>query len=442
MKHFTKLFVAIAMMLVAISANAQEQVHATFANPGNTNAVWHSDTRSFTWTQGWYNQVRNIGLPSGNISNYKKLVIDYEFLSGDRFRILFYQGGSNIAAFVNQDGAYWDDAFTKQVAATSNGVVEIPIYEFLSQASGYSTDFILDATEICLSGLGNSGEVKINDIYVETYAPGDEKPSIVAEEEEQKPDKPEGNYVDLTDAFSSLKPTLEKKLGNGELVVGARNQDVIANLSGYTNLTIVTSPNLKLVLYMNHEVAAQQNAGDYAEGDAGKYVFMDVQADENGIINVDLTKFDKRNLNCICLPWDNSNKGTVWYILLDAPIFDFNAMDVALSSNESHDGDITTSVALEKGGVSMTISPAAEGVSTPNRYWGTSKGPQLRMSSGCIVTLDDKNDETTTYEELPTAINTAKVAAVKGEVFNLAGQKLAAPVKGFNIIDGKKVLVK
>jgi len=499
MKHFTKLFVAIAMMMVAISANAQEQVHATFANPGNTNAVWHSDTRSFTWTQSYYNQVRNIGLPSGNISNYKKLVIDYEFLSGDRFRILFYQGGSNITAYVNQDGAYWDDAFTKQVAATSNGVVEIPIYEFLSQASGYSTDFILNATDICLSGLGNSGEVKINDIYVETYAPGDEKPSIVAEEEEQKPDKPEGNYVDLTDAFSSLKPTLEKKLGNGDLVVGARNQDVIANLSGYTNLTIVTSPNLKLVLYMNHEVAAQQNAGDYAEGDAGKYVFMDVQADENGIINVDLTKFDKRNLNCICLPWDNSNKGTVWYILLDAPIFDFNAMDVALSSNESHDGDITTSVALEKGGVSMTISPAAEGVSTPNRYWGTAKGPQLRMYSGCIVmdapegkaitkvevdngrwnadnafngtvpglgewtgnstnvvlaiagntqmnkiivTLADKNDETTTYEELPTAINTAKAAAVKGEVFNLAGQKLAAPVKGFNIIDGKKVLVK
>ena len=59
-----------------------------------------------------------------------------------------------------------------------------------------------------------------------------------------------------------------------------------------------------------------------------------------------------------------------------------------------------------------------------------------------IVTLADKNDETTTYEELPTAINTAKAAAVKGEVFNLAGQKLAAPVKGFNIIDGKKVLVK
>ena len=113
---------------------------------------------------------------------------------------------------------------------------------------------------------------------------------------------------------------------------------------------------------MNHEVAAQQNAGDYAEADAGKYVFMDVQADENGIIEVDLTQFDKKDLNCIALPWDNNNKGTVWYLLLT--------------------------------------------------------------------------------KDTATAINSTKATAVKGEVFNLAGQKLAAPVKGFNIIDGKKVLVK
>ena len=147
----------------------------------------------------------------------------------------------------------------------------------------------------------------------------------------------------------------------------------------------------------------------------------------------------------------------------------------------------------------MTVSAAAEGANTPNRYWSTANGPQLRMYSGCIVmdapegkaitkvevnngrwnadnafngtasgvgewtgnstnvvldiagntqmnkitvTLADKNDETTTYEELPTAISTAKTVAVKSEVFNLAGQKLVAPMKGFNIIGGKKVLVK
>jgi hypothetical protein len=43
---------------------------------------------------------------------------------------------------------------------------------------------------------------------------------------------------------------------------------------------------------------------------------MDVQADANGIIEVDLTQFTKQDLNCICLPWDNTNRGTVWYLLL------------------------------------------------------------------------------------------------------------------------------
>jgi hypothetical protein len=203
---------------------------------------------------------------------------------------------------------------------------------------------------------------------LETY-PENEKvdiPDIVYEED---PGKPAGDFVDFTEAFSSLQPRIGLgtdshpiQLGNGDVVVGQRNQEVIADLSEYSKLTIVTSPNLKLVLYMNHEVAAQQNAGDYAAEDEGKYVFKDVQADENGIIEVDLTQFDKKNLNCICLPWDNSNKGTVWYLLLT--------------------------------------------------------------------------------KNTATAINSTKAAPVKAEIFNLTGQKLAAPTKGFNIIGGKKVLVK
>jgi hypothetical protein len=70
------------------------------------------------------------------------------------------------------------------------------------------------------------------------------------------------------------------------------------------------------MLYMNHEVDAQQNPGDYAPEDAGKYVCQELQADDNGFIVVDMTEYDKQDLNGIVLPWDNSNKGTVWYILL------------------------------------------------------------------------------------------------------------------------------
>ena len=312
MVKLTKLFCVLVLCLLGVaSASAGEKVYATFANPQNTAATWDSETSSFSWAQSYYNQIGNIGLPTGDISDYKKLVVDYEIQEGDQFRILFYQGGSNIAVYVTKanDG--------------EKGVKEINIYETLSADANYSPDYILNCSEIKLSGAGGSGKVKINSMYLETYDEGDEKPNVKPEEDEVDPGKPAGDFVDFTTAFPELSPRIgigadshPIKLGNGDVVVGQRSNAVIADLSAYSKLTIVTSPNLKLVLYMNHEVAAQQNAGDYAAEDAGKYVFMDVQADENGLIEVDLTQFDKQDLNCICLPWDNSNKGTVWYLLL------------------------------------------------------------------------------------------------------------------------------
>ena len=330
-----------------------EKVYATFENPSNTNTSWDAETKTFKWTTTYYNQLRNIGLPNGDITKYKKLVVDCKIVSGEQFRILFYKGGSNLTLYAK------------------DGVNEFIIKDELEAiAPNDYNEYLLECTEICLSGNNGAapGEAIINEVYLETY-PENESVEIPQIEYEEDPGKPAGDFIDFTEAFPSLQPRIGLgndghpiQLGNGDVVVGQRNTEVIADLAEYSSLTIVTSPNMKLVLYMNHEVAAQQNAGDYAEADAGKYVFMDVQADENGLINVDLTQFEKKELNCIALPWDNSNKGTVWYLLL-------------------------------------------------------TKGTA-------------------------TAINSTKAVAVKNEVFNIAGQKLAAPQKGFNIIGGKKVLVK
>ncbi len=289
-----------------------EQVFATFEAPTNTNTTWTPDATgqtagTFTWSTTYYNQLRNIGLPSGDISGYKKLVVDTEIKSGNQFRILIYKGGSNLTLYA------------------SNGVNEFILADTLKALYPDTyNEFLLACDEICLSGNNQAapGEAIIKSVYLETY-PENEKvdiPDIVYEED---PGKPAGDFVDFTEAFPNLQPrigigadTHPIVLGNGDVVVGQRSKNVIADLSAFSKLTMVTSPNLKLVLYMNHEIDAKQNASEYAEEDAGKYVFMDVQADENGLIEVDLTQFDKQDLNCICLPWDNSNKGTVWYILL------------------------------------------------------------------------------------------------------------------------------
>ena len=52
-----------------------EKVYATFENPSNTNTTWNAETKTFTWSTTYYNQLRNIGLPTGDITKYKKLTL-------------------------------------------------------------------------------------------------------------------------------------------------------------------------------------------------------------------------------------------------------------------------------------------------------------------------------------------------------------------------------
>ena len=73
MRKFTKSILALATLFVAVGANAKtEKVHATFENPSNTNTTWTADGTgdtkgTFTWSTTYYNQLRNIGLPSGAV---------------------------------------------------------------------------------------------------------------------------------------------------------------------------------------------------------------------------------------------------------------------------------------------------------------------------------------------------------------------------------------
>ena len=70
----------------------------------------------------------------------------------------------------------------------------------------------------------------------------------------------------------------------------------------------------------------------------------------------------------------------------DEVTFDFNTMEVATSSNNSHDGDIIEALTLTEGDVTLTISPADEHyTNAANRFWGTNAGPQLRVYSGTLT---------------------------------------------------------
>ena len=156
----TNLFITKMTITREVEAEPEtEKAYATFEAPTNTNAIWNAETNSFTWTQGWYNQIRNIGLPTGDITKYAKLVVDCEIVSGTQFRILFYkQEGENEA--------------NKQLFISQSGVTEIDIVEELKKLGDDYMSFLTECKEICLSGAGDAGEVKINSVYLETAPAG------------------------------------------------------------------------------------------------------------------------------------------------------------------------------------------------------------------------------------------------------------------------------
>ena len=396
-----------------------EKVYATFEAPTNTNTTWTAGTKTFTWSTTYYNQLKNIGLPSGDITKYKKLVVDCEIKSGNQFRILFYKGGSNLTLYA------------------SNGVNEFILADTLKSVSPNDyNEYLLACDEICLSGNNNAapGEAVINSVYLETYPENEsvEIPDIVYEED---PGKPEGEFVDFTEVFSTLQPRIGLGtdghpivLGNGEVIVGQRTKDVIADLSAYSKLTMVTSPNLKLVLYMNHEVDALQNANEYAAADSGKYVFLNVQANENGIAEVDLTQFAKQDLNCICLPWDNNNKGTVWYLLLTAkaavdPDADTLPIDIQFGTayNDKSVQNYTTTWTATKDGKTWTLV----NFNNNQNGWNSVKCGRKDYTSVASITSPAINAAVKSYVISLTAVsnvNTAKLAIMNGE--NLVGDSI------------------
>ena len=110
MKNFTKfIFALLAFCCIAgvQSVNAAtEKVYANLNKAGTTtNTSWDATMNKFKWYNGSWNELNNLGLPKGDITKYKKLVIDCEILSGDQLRVYFRRtdagGGGQDIIYIN-----------------------------------------------------------------------------------------------------------------------------------------------------------------------------------------------------------------------------------------------------------------------------------------------------------------------------------------------------
>ena len=192
------------------------------------------------------------------------------------------------------------------------------------------------------------------------------------------------------DATATTAATVEFNVGNnaelggGNVVCGTGTVDhlIYADLTGSTKIMFEGTPGLPLRLLMNRQ---ESNSGPLTE--------KQVAIGEDGKAEVDLSDLPYVHINAIKVNWGDT-KGTVSsikYVKAAAGIkFDFNASNHATSSSSDTAGDITADEVNTVNDVVMTITPNPSG--TPNRYWGTSKGPQLRMYGGTmtIVAPDGK----------------------------------------------------
>ena len=111
--------------------------------------------------------------------------------------------------------------------------------------------------------------------------------------------------------------------------------------------------------------------------------FYDTQIYFNDLFSED---WNKIGIQSIYTGGGEEHKSEIfWFTIKDYKKFtiDFNAMDVACSTNDSDAGDITEDYEITAGGITLTVSPST--TSTPNRFWSTDNGPQLRVYSGKLT---------------------------------------------------------
>ena len=136
MRKFTKLMLTLTLCVFGLGVANAERVYADLSKYGDK---WDGTDVTFSWTAPWGNQLgpnlNEIGLPSGDLRTWQKLVVVVDELNNcDFFRVLVYSGddtGHNNTLIVNNTG-------TNEFTLSGN------------------VDFLDKVTRICLSGSNGS----------------------------------------------------------------------------------------------------------------------------------------------------------------------------------------------------------------------------------------------------------------------------------------------
>ena len=423
MKNFTKMMVALALCVLGVtSANAQEgeKVYATFENP--TGITWDAENMTFSWNSQWGNQLHNIGLPNGDLSEYEKLVIDCEILEGDGYRFMFY---------ANQKGT---------TAGGVTIVTESGAHEYMLSDFSMDKDYLTDCSEICLSGYNASGKVKVNEVYLvkATDALASYKTELSKLITKANAISPVGKTVEsfnaLEDAIAAAQTALDAVDATQESLTAATAalQNVIDALQlaeGYTDMTKEM-----------FKTWASHQATEGTVNASCSYVIGSASDLPYGLSSVDMNNYaDLSEYNYLVVAY-----------YAGEPRFCFNRLtaqgqdnaDEALSEMIDIPGNARSTETYEaksEDGTYLVIDLKKMVEKQGFAHLHCIKG----KSYGATVIITDMLLYTGETNPVTTGIVTvdSQKPAVKG-MFDLQGRRVAEPTKGLYIVNGKKVVIK
>lgn len=159
----------------------------------------------------------------------------------------------------------------------------------------------------------------------------------------------------------------------------------------------------------------------------------------------DFKKWNNVGIQAIYTGGGEEHKSEIcWYHLKDyqTVTFDFNAMtDEPCSTSDSNEGDITTDRVFKSGEVTMTVSPSTS--TTPNRFWNTNNGPQLRVYGGTVTfeaAVGKVISKIVFNNGKWNAGNTADTGSFEGNVWKGDAQKVVVTIAGNTQLNSIEVL--
>lgn len=306
--------------------------------------------------------------------------------------VMTYDGGStpvNVAVDGNDVyfqgmSSYIPEAWVK---GTKNGnTVTFPAMQYMGEYGSYGSSYFFY----------NGETVFTYDAEADTYSASGQVFGVLADRYY------DGNYTNPV-----IKPVVEKAatpanpeitaLNNGNYgwyfefnvpLVDTNGEPLLASKLSYMIYTDIEGEIAPLTFTPDTHTKLTENMTEIPYGFTESYDFYDTAIYLNELYSAD---WNNLGIQSIYRGGGEENATEIqWYHIKDyagpaEATFDFNAMDVATSSNATTDGDITENLELSEGAVTLTISPKEESATTANRFWSTNEGPQLRVYSGTLT---------------------------------------------------------